>query len=78
MEKLLRFIADNIVGEKTKVIQEQKDGEIIFTILVPQEKIGWIIGKGGKVIKAIRALATIAAINEKVSSRWQLEVSSLS
>lgn len=41
-----------------------EEGDIILTIHAPQEEIGKIIGKGGKVINAMKQLVKIQAIKD--------------
>jgi len=77
MEKLIRTIVEALVDCEVKIDKDEKDGRTIFTILVPKEKIGLVIGRNGKVIKAIRTLVGIKTLNEKLTSYWRLEVASL-
>lgn len=59
---ILKSIADN--PEKIEVVEEN-DGDIInFSIKVDSADAGKVIGKGGKVIRAIRNVIKIMAIKE--------------
>jgi hypothetical protein len=53
-------IVDN--PDKVEVKEEEVDGVTNFTITVAPEDMGKIIGKGGKVIRAIRTVMKIPAI----------------
>ncbi len=71
MKKALEYIITQIVDEPEKVeISEQEDqGMINFTITVAQADMGKVIGKNGKVIRAIRNVVKISAIkqNKKIN-----------
>lgn len=67
MKKTLAYIIASMVAdpEKVTIEENEQDGLIEFTIIVPKEEIGKIIGKDGKVIRAIRNVLKIPAIKEK-------------
>ncbi|MBL7158920.1 KH domain-containing protein [Candidatus Microgenomates bacterium] len=79
MEKLLKFLLNLIVDRPEKIKIEKRsemDNSLIFTLNVPKDEIGRVIGKGGKTIKALTALTRIKAI--KKDQRVVLEVKELS
>ncbi len=67
MKELLDFIVRNILGKDSKYeIIEEDDGSIVkLTIKTAEDEGGMIIGKQGKVIKAIRNILRIKATLEK-------------
>ena len=67
MKELLEFILRNILGKKSKFeIVEEDDGSIVnLTVKTANDEGGMVIGKGGKVIKAIRNILRIKATLEK-------------
>lgn len=67
MKELLEFILKNILGKKSKFeIVEEDDGSIVKLIVkTANDEGGIVIGKGGKVIKAIRNILRIKATLEK-------------
>ena len=71
MKKALEYIVSQIVDDPKKVeISENEDnGMINFVIKVASSDMGKIIGKNGKVIRAIRNVIKIAAIkqNKKIN-----------
>ena len=71
MKKALEYIITQIADEPEKVeIQEQEtDGIINFSVTVAPADMGKIIGKNGKVIRAIRNVVKISAIkqNKKIN-----------
>ena len=70
MKELANLIVKNIVDDPKKVdISQQEDqGYINLKLSVSPEDMGKVIGKGGKVIKAIRTLLKISSVktNQKV------------
>jgi len=74
MKELVKFLAKNIVSQPAVVqVEETKEdaGENLKLSVAPED-MGKIIGKGGRVIKAIRTLLKIKAIKE--SKRVYLEL----
>jgi len=62
MEKLIDYILTQIVGTGNfSISQTEVDGVITFLIKANPDNIGLIIGKGGKVIKAIQELVKTRA-----------------
>lgn len=74
MKQLLEYIIPNIVNHPEEVeINETTDaGNVNLTIKVNPEDTGRVIGKAGKVIKAIRQIARVMAIKQGV--RVNIEV----
>ena len=67
MKQLIEYIVSNIVNHPENVIvTETEAGEGItkYLIEVNSEDVGRVIGKQGKVIKAIRQIIRIAAIQK--------------
>ena len=63
LEKLVSYIASE--GVLYEIKEELSDGLTTYTILVPEEEIGKIIGKEGKVISATRTLCRLKATKEQ-------------
>ncbi|OGY26387.1 MAG: RNA-binding protein [Candidatus Woykebacteria bacterium RBG_16_44_10] len=66
MKDLIEFLAKNIVSDDSKVKVEESTGESgqVLTLSVAQADMGQIIGKSGRIIKAIRNLLKIRAIRQ--------------
>lgn len=74
MQKLLEYITREITGnEKIEVSVASQDTINIYTINAPKDVMGILIGKEGRTIRAIRALARARAIkdNEQISVELQ-------
>ena len=67
MKKALSYIVSAIVDDPKQVVitEEETDGVVNFTVTVAKEDMGKIIGKNGKVIKAIRNVVKIPAIKQE-------------
>lgn len=66
MNKILNFIISHLLSDPSKVEirEEEQEGFINFIVSVPKEEMGRVIGKEGKVIRAIRNVVKIPAIRE--------------
>lgn len=71
MKTALSYIINSIVDMPDKVgIAEENDGEFVtFKVIVDKDDMGKVIGKNGKVIRAIRNVLKIPAIkqNKKIN-----------
>lgn len=66
MKDLLEFIIKGIIpGQKFKIKEETPEGGSNLSLEVEPESVGLIIGKGGRVIKAIRNILRVRATLEK-------------
>jgi predicted RNA-binding protein YlqC (UPF0109 family) len=75
MKELLEHIVKSIVDNQDKVeVEETTDetGQIVLRLKVDQSDMGKIIGKEGKIIKAIRTIIRVPAI--KQGKRVNLEI----
>lgn len=66
MQELLDLILKNIVTnpQAVQITTSEEEGREVYTITVDPSDMGRVIGKNGKVIKAIRALAHVVAIRQ--------------
>jgi len=64
MKDTLNYILTSIVDkpEEVEVTEEENQGIVNFTIKVAEEDMGKVIGKEGKVIKAIRNVMRIPGV----------------
>ena len=67
MEDILRTIIENLVENKEEVVITRVDDErgILLKVKVAQSDMGKVIGKQGKVAKAIRVIMKSVTSNEK-------------
>ncbi|MCL2198618.1 MAG: KH domain-containing protein [Defluviitaleaceae bacterium] len=67
MKELLILVAKNLVDqpEHVNVIEEENDGITTLRLKVAPDDMGKVIGKQGRIARAIRTLVKAAAINEE-------------
>jgi hypothetical protein len=70
LRDLLEFIAGYLVDDPSKVQIETLEGQraVILQVHVAPEDMGKIIGRGGRVAKALRELVRAAAVREGKSA----------
>jgi predicted RNA-binding protein YlqC (UPF0109 family) len=75
MKELVEYLVKNVVDNPDKVVVETnvQDGIDKLNVRVDQEDMGKVIGKNGKVIKAIRTLLKVKAIKENKRIYLELE-----
>ena len=66
LENLLLFLARSLVDEPEKVEVEgrETDSRVDLTLRVAQGDIGKVIGRGGRIVKAIRTVMKAASVKE--------------
>lgn len=75
MKKLLNFIITNIVNHPKSVKIEKiaaENGLNTYRIGVHPDDLGQVIGRQGKIIKAIRKIAFVLALEKKEKVNIQL------
>ena len=65
MKELIIYLAQSLVEQPDAVTVEEQETEdaIVFTLSVAPDDMGRVIGKHGKIAKAIRSLIKAAAGN---------------
>lgn len=71
---LVEHIAKALVAapDQVKVEEFDEDGEMVLELEVAEDDMGRVIGKSGKIARAIRNLLHAAA--EKAGKRYELEI----
>lgn len=70
MKELLEYIVKNIVEhpEDVCITEEQKEGELVLRLTVNPSDMGKVIGRQGRIARAIRTIVKSAAPDDcKVS-----------
>ena len=64
MTELLEFLTKALVEDPgaVKVEEFEEDGDLVYEITVADDDLGRVIGKGGRVANAIRAIAKAGAV----------------
>jgi len=78
MKKALAYILSSIVDnpDKVKINEEEENGMTNLTIKVDSGDMGKVIGKNGKVIRAIRNVMKVKAIKQNKRINIELAESS--
>jgi len=68
MKDLLVVIAKNLVDDPDQVVvtQTERDGVTVLKLTVAPDDMGKVIGKQGRIARAIRAVVKAAAVHENV------------
>ena len=74
MRELVEVLAQSLVDhpEEVTVQETEKDNEILLELKVAQEDMGKVIGKQGRIAKAIRAVVKAAASKTDKRLSWKL------
>lgn len=74
MQELVAYIAKSIATkpDEVKVTEVKEDGRVVLRLEVAEEDKGRIIGRDGRVAKAMRVLLRVAAVKE--DARAMLEI----
>lgn len=66
MKDTLFYIISSIIekGDEVKIEEKEEEGIIYYTVNLPKDEMGKVIGKEGKVIRAIRNVMKIPAIKQ--------------
>ena len=67
MKELVEILAKALVDQPDKVVVNmiEKDKSILIELQVAPEDMGKVIGKQGRIAKAIRAVVKVAATRQK-------------
>ena len=66
MKDLLEYVVKSLVDnpDSVQIDESENDGEVVFEVRVAPEDMGRIIGKGGRIAKAVRSLMKAASFKE--------------
>lgn len=67
MKELVRVIAQSLVDDPSAVVVEETENEkgLVISLSVAEDDMGKVIGKQGRIAKAIRTVAKAAASKEE-------------
>ena len=77
LEGLISYIVGNLVDEPqtVEISSEQRGTTVHLTVNVPEVELGKVIGRGGRIAKAIRTALTVAGSRHHL--RVSLDIESL-
>jgi hypothetical protein len=64
MHELIEYIAKQLVDSpgEVRVTEEEQRGRVVIRLEVAEADYGKVIGKGGRIAQAMRALLKVAAV----------------
>ena len=74
MEELVRFIAKNLVDEPDSVkVESREEGDtVVISLSVAPSDMGKVIGRQGRIAKAIRTVVKAASVRE--SKKYMVDI----
>jgi len=74
MKELIIYLAKSLVDQPDAVVvtEEENDDAIVYTLSVAEDDMGRVIGKHGKIAKAIRSIVKSASY--KLSKKVVIEI----
>ena len=75
LSHLVEFLATNLVDDpqRVEVLAEQRGQTVSITLRVPEEELGKVIGRQGRIARAIRTVLTIASSRQNVRASLDIE-----
>ena len=66
MAELLAYLARELVDEpeQVRVETEDRDGSLVLVLHVAPDDVGKVIGRQGRIVRALRALVRASAVRE--------------
>jgi predicted RNA-binding protein YlqC (UPF0109 family) len=74
MEGMLEYIAKGLVDkpDEVRIVRTERDGALVFELHVAPDDVGKVIGRQGRIVRALRTL--VRAAGGRVNQRALLEV----
>ena len=74
MEGLLEYVAKGLVDkpDEVRVVRTERDGAVVFELHVAPDDVGKVIGRQGRIVRALRTL--VRAAGGRMNQRALLEV----
>ena len=75
LRSLVIYLAQNLVDEPGSVEVEarQRGGSVFISLRVPEEELGKVIGRGGRIARAMRTALMIAGSRNHVRASLDIE-----
>lgn len=75
LQALVTYLARNLVDdpETVEVDAQQRGGSVFLTLRVPEEELGKVIGRQGRIARAIRTALMVAGSRQHVRASLDIE-----
>jgi predicted RNA-binding protein YlqC (UPF0109 family) len=72
---LVHYLASNLVDdpETVEVDARQRGGNVFVSLRVPEEELGKVIGRGGRIARAMRTVLMITGSRQNVRASLDIE-----
>ena len=72
---LVTYLATNLVDdpESVEVEARQRGGSVFVSLRVPEEELGKVIGRGGRIARAMRTVLMIAGSKNNIRASLDIE-----
>ena len=66
MAELLAYLARELVDDpdSVRVDADERDGALVLTLHVASDDIGKVIGRGGRIVRALRTVVRASAVRD--------------
>lgn len=74
LEALVRYMASSLIGseDQIEVTSDQRGAVVQVNLLVPESEMGKVIGKEGRIARAMRTIVTIASSRYNLHARLEI------
>ena len=74
MESMLEYVAKGLVDkpDEVRVVRSEREGALVFELHVAPDDVGKVIGRQGRIVRALRTL--VRAAGGRMNQRALLEV----
>jgi predicted RNA-binding protein YlqC (UPF0109 family) len=75
LANLVRYMASKLIGsdEKIEVYAEQRGPSVQIDLRVPEADMGKVIGKEGRIARAMRTILTISSAKYNLHARLEID-----
>ena len=74
LEALVRYMASSLIGtdEEIQITSDQRGPVVQVNLQVPESEMGKVIGKEGRIARAMRTIVTIASARYNLHARLEI------
>ena len=74
LEELVRYMATSLIGsgDEIDVTSDQRGPVVQVNLNVPESEMGKVIGKEGRIARAMRTMVTIASARHNLHARLEI------